>query len=351
MIHNHHTSQSSTHARSSLSTAPTTAAATSSSSSSVSSPSSAVPSSRVSQWSVFLDHYEATVGNIRRNFDLLATVRDLSTQQRLVDDVEQELFDSKQQLESVQHETLHFPYHLRSKAVAQIQQCKEQLEQYYATLLIYQQTHKQGQIVTPQLLQREQQHQAALEAQHSDGALNGGTRPVTQLVAIHSPTDDSLSTRGVLDEDNIDDTTRLLSPTAFSSSSASPSPSSSSPSSALSSSQRAVTFPVMNAQRASLVSAAGHHVDFNEAANRTHSSLLQSADIGQETGRLLAAQRESLGRQQMALHHSDTMSAESSRSMDRIHCRRISDNLIAWLIVALQIGLFCLIARVKYFSY
>ena len=273
---------------------------------------------RVSQWSVFLDQYDATSASIQRHFELLAPVRDLPTQQRLVDDVEQELFDGKHQVESIEQETQHFPYHLRSKAAAQLVLCKQQLERHYATLVVYQQRHKLGQVVTPQLLQRDQQ------------AAN----------ATHNPQDERSTSNRALD-DGIDDTTRLLSPSALSSSSASPSPTSSS---------LAASSSHMSNQRAALVSTAGHHYDFNHSADRTHSALLQSADIGQETATLLAQQRESLHRQHAALQHSDAMSAESSLSMDRTRCRHISDNLIAWLIVALQVGLFCIIARVKYFS-
>ena len=305
--------------------------------------SSSPPSTRVSHWSVFLDHYEVTAGALRRNFELLAASRDLAGQQRLVDDVEQELFDGKHRIESIEHEIPSFPYHLRSSAAAQVQLSKQQLEQHYATLIIYQQRHRQGQVVTPQLLQHDQQ---AAEAQQSDGAAEGERRSVLPPTVQHE-LDSHLNLNRGLEDDIVDDTTRLLSPNANSSSSASPSPTSSSP--AAFQSARVQPFP-MTAQRASLVSTAGHHVDFNEAASRTHSSLLQSADIGQETGRLLAQQRESVQRQQMALQVSDAMSAESSRSMDRTRCRYISDNLIAWLIVALQIGLFSLIARVKYFS-
>ena len=237
-------------------------------------------------------------------------------------DAEQELFDGKHAVESIEQETHNFPYHLRSKAAAQLQQCKQQLEQHYATFVLYQQRHQQGQVVTPQLLQRDQQAAQAAAAQSADGSLT--------------------NTRGLDDDNHIDDTTSLLSHSAHSSSSASPSPTSTSQ-------NGTHTFP-LTAPRASLLSTAGHHVDFNESARRTHSSLLQSADIGQETGRLLAQQRESLQRQHMALRDSDDMSAQSSRSMDRTQCRHISDNLIAWLIVVLQIALFCLIARVKYFA-
>ena len=304
-------------------------------SSSASSPSS---STRISSWSVFLDHHEVTVGNIRRNFELMAAARELASQQRLVDDVEQELYDGKHQIEDISRETPNFPYHMRSKAAAQIQQCKEQLEIHYATLILYQQRHKQGQLLTPQLLQRDQQAAAAAEAQHTNG-VDGANN---SLAASHS-SEHSLGSP-VLDDDSIDDTTSLLLSNTRSSSSASPSPTSASHNGHKSSR------PPTSAQRASLLSTAGHHVDFNEAANRTRSSLIQSADIGQETGRLLAQQRESMQRQQMSLHESDGFSAESSRSMDRIRCRRISDNLIAWLIVVMQIGLFCLIAKVKYFS-
>ena len=311
-------------------------------------PSSSPSPTRVSQWSVFLDHYEVTVGSVRRNFELLAAVRDLPTQVRLVADVEQDLFDGKHEIESIEHETQHFPYHLRSKAAAQVAHFKQQLEQHYATLLIYQQRHKQGQLVTPQVLQRDLQAAAASEVQHSNAVADGGRRSAIQLTTVHSSDDGLASSRSVLDDDNIDDTTRLLSPNTLSSSSASPSPTSSSPN-AVHSPSRPLTFPMSN-QRASLVSTAGHHVDFAESAHRTHTSLLQSADIGQETGRLLAQQRESLQRQHVELQHSDAMSAESSRSMDRTQWRHISDNVIAWLIVAMQIGVFCIIARVKYFS-
>lgn len=305
-----------------------------------SSPSEPASSHRISSWSVFLDQYDATTDNIRRKFELLAAARDMASQQRLADDIEQELYDGKHQIDDISREAHNFPYHMRSKAAAQIQQCKQQLEQHYATLVLYQQRHKQGQIVTPQLLLRDQQAAAAAEAQHSNGAaVNGSANSMS-----HSSSDQSIGSPA-LDDDNIDDTTSLLLANTRSSSSASPSPTSAS----THNTSRSARLP-MSAQRASLISTAGHHVDFNDAASRTHSSLIQSADIGQETGRLLAQQRESLHRQQMSLHDSDAMSSESSRSMDRIRCRRISDNLIAWLIVIMQIGLFCLIARVKYFT-
>jgi hypothetical protein len=112
----------------------------------------------VAHWSIFTDNYEVTVSSIRQQFAMLAAVRDLQAQRRLVEDVEQEIFDGKQQIEEVEAETAQFPYHLRSKAAATIEGYKQELESSYSLLLLYQQANRQGQLVSQhQLRQREQQ--------------------------------------------------------------------------------------------------------------------------------------------------------------------------------------------------
>lgn len=269
----------------------------------------------VQHWSLFIDNYDITAASISKHFALLANIRDLTTQRRLIEEVEQEIFDGKQQIEEIEAEVAHFPYNLRAKAQQQIETHKEELEAHYALLLHYQQSHRQGQPVAFQTQitppTTEQQHDTDKREQEDE-------------------------------EEQMDDTTALLPLHSFSSSSssASTSESSSSPSSSSLHSQH----------RSALLSTSSHLSAADASINRTVHNLTESSMIGTDTTLSLLQQRESLLKQRDHLYNTHVLSQRSQHSMERIRRRILSDQLLAWCIVCLQIGLFTLIAYVKYFK-
>ena len=105
----------------------------------------------------------------------------------------------------------------------------------------------------------------------------------------------------------------------------------------------------LNAHRTALLATSGHLSDFASSAGRTEGLVQGAAYAGEGTARALAEQRESLMKQRHLLHSSVVEAGEGGRAMDRMQWRLLSDKLIAWLVVALQIFLFCLIGYVKYF--
>ena len=105
---------------------------------------------------------------------------------------------------------------------------------------------------------------------------------------------------------------------------------------------------LMNPHRVALLSTGAHLSDFSSAAVRTANALHSSAHAGTDTARALAEQRESLMKQRGLLQLSSMESGDAGRAMRRMQWRLISDKAIAWTVVVLQIGLFCLIGYVKY---
>ena len=267
-----------------------------------------------------MSSFTALTSDLRSAFTSLPSLP-LPSQRRLIDSLEGDIFRGKHQIEAIESHTQHFPYHLRSKAHATLEGCKAELEGWYGLLLLYQQAHREGRGV----------RSVDLERHHRDHP----TEPIPSVREFKERAEDAEVVRLTVEEEGVDDRTALLSPHSTSSSSSPRSPS--------------IPSRPLNPHRTALLAASSHQSDFSSSATRTESMLLASAHAGGDTARALAQQRESLMKQRHLLLASEVEAGEGGRAISRIRWRQLSDHLIAWLVVALQVGLFSLIAYVKYF--
>jgi hypothetical protein len=100
--------------------------------------------SNIGQWAVFVDNYDVSIANIVKLFARLNESKDLFTQRQHADDLEQELFECRQQIVDIENQFSHFHTTLIDRAVPYIANCKNELDYYYSMLLAYQRAHWSG---------------------------------------------------------------------------------------------------------------------------------------------------------------------------------------------------------------
>ena len=101
-------------------------------------------SASADSWTAFVDNYDVSVSSVMSLLHRLSRAQDLPQQRRVVDDVEQAIFDCKRQIEDVSVLIPTFRHDIRSRAVAHVEQYKTELEEHYTLLLHYQHAHRQG---------------------------------------------------------------------------------------------------------------------------------------------------------------------------------------------------------------
>lgn len=90
--------------------------------------------------------------------------------------------------------------------------------------------------------------------------------------------------------------------------------------------------------------------DTNASLDRTTYALAETSQIGSETHQQLLQQREQFLRQKEMLDNTNTFLSQSKRIMNRMKRRIVTNKLITYLIICLEIGLLLLIAYIKYWS-